>query len=195
MTDMSYLDINGRSFELLLERNRANISGYDGPARRARRGRRVPRRVHLRRADWLMSINVARYTEWCFLDERLSFVRKHTGNNTSANPTNGLDGAARHQGGVGGCSPGRCRPTGRWPTTGGDYRWTIQNARVGLAPAPTAGSPGTSSERAFPCWPDRRDKAYVLRAAAGHLAAGALGRRSVTLGIPSRPPGDRGRPG
>lgn len=35
-----------------------------------------------------MAINVARYTEWQYCDQRLSFTRQHPGNNTITNPTN-----------------------------------------------------------------------------------------------------------
>jgi hypothetical protein len=37
-----------------------------------------------------MFLNVARYTQWCYCDRRLSFVRKHPDNNTTTNPTNDL---------------------------------------------------------------------------------------------------------
>jgi len=126
VTDMSYLDITGRSFELLLERNRANISGS------------TVRRDLLLEAggfpvgytcaeDWLMSINVARYTEWCFLDERLSFVRQHTGNNTSVNPSNGLVTlrAIREVWSDELRPVPSHRPLADYGT---DYRWTVQNA-------------------------------------------------------------------
>ena len=82
-------DIEGRSFELLLGRSRGCISTAT-----------VRRDVLLEAGgfpngytcaeDWVMFINVARYTDWCYLDRRLSFLRKHPGNNTVTNPTNDL---------------------------------------------------------------------------------------------------------
>jgi glycosyltransferase involved in cell wall biosynthesis len=88
-SDMTYLDITGRSYDLLLGRFRGNISTA------------TVRRDLLLEAgcfpsgytcaeDWVMFINVARYAEWCYCDRRLSFVRKHDGNNTVINPTNDI---------------------------------------------------------------------------------------------------------
>ena len=89
VSSMAYLEITGRSFDLLLERNRTAISTV------------TVRRDVLERAggfphgytcaeDWVMAINVARYTEWQYCGRRLSFIRKHPGNNTTSNPTNDL---------------------------------------------------------------------------------------------------------
>jgi glycosyltransferase involved in cell wall biosynthesis len=79
--DMSYLDIYGASFDLLLECNRGNI------------GTATVRRDVVTRAgafpdgyrcaeDWAMFVNVARFTEWHYIDQPLSFVRIHQGNAT-----------------------------------------------------------------------------------------------------------------
>lgn len=86
---LDYIDIMGRSYDLLLERNRGVIStakvqrdvfegsgGFPDGATCAE--------------DWVMHLNVARLTEWHSLPDRLSFVRRHPGGNTSSNPTNGL---------------------------------------------------------------------------------------------------------
>jgi glycosyltransferase involved in cell wall biosynthesis len=88
-SDMRYLDITGRSFDLLLGRNRGCISTAT-----------VRRDVLVKAGgfpagytcaeDWVMFINVARYTEWCYCAQRLSFVRKHAGNNTIVNHTNDI---------------------------------------------------------------------------------------------------------
>ena len=87
--DMGYLQITGRSFDLLLERNRGVISTA------------VVRRDVLLEAggfpegmtcaeDWMMFINVARLAEWHVVPGRWSLVRRHSGNNTNTNPTNGV---------------------------------------------------------------------------------------------------------
>ena len=115
-TDMSYLDINGRSFELLLERNRGNISGATVHRDTLVRAGGFPV-GYTCGADWVMFINVARYTEWHFLDARLSFVRIHPGNNTRANPTNGLMTVRALDG-----SLGRPVPTGSPPSRPGRLR-------------------------------------------------------------------------
>jgi len=160
VTDMSYLDITGRSFELLLERNRANISGST-----------VRRDVLVAAGgfpdgytcaeDWLMSINVARYTEWCYLDERLSFVRKHSGNNTRTNTTNGLVTLRA----INEAWSERSRPI---PSDrplaeyGREYRWTVQNAlwnSIRMKQVSTAWRTLVEGLRLLPRW---TDKAYVF---------------------------------
>jgi len=89
VTDNSYLDITGRSYDLLLERNRGAIS--TGTVRRDVLEKAGSFPIGYTCAeDWVMFINVARYGEWCYLDRRLSFVRKHASNNTVTNPTNDI---------------------------------------------------------------------------------------------------------
>ncbi|GAA1469079.1 glycosyltransferase family A protein [Microbacterium thalassium] len=79
--DMNYLEIEGRSFDLLLERLRGSMSTAA-----------VRREVLLRAGgfpegmtcaeDWTMYVNVARFTEWRIIRERLAFFRDHGGTNT-----------------------------------------------------------------------------------------------------------------
>jgi glycosyltransferase involved in cell wall biosynthesis len=160
VTDMSYLDITGRSFEFLLERNRANISGST-----------VRRDVLVTAGgfpdgytcaeDWLMSINVARYTEWCYLDERLSFVRKHSGNNTSTNTTNGLVSLQA----IKEAWSDRSRPVPpHRPLAeyGREYRWTIQNALWYSIRRRQATTAWRILVEGLPLLPRWADKAYVL---------------------------------
>jgi glycosyltransferase involved in cell wall biosynthesis len=160
VTDMSYLDITGRSFEFLLERNRANISGST-----------VRRDVLLTAGgfpdgytcaeDWLMSINVARYTEWCYLDERLSFVRKHSDNNTSTNPTNGLVSLRA----INQAWSDRSRPVPpHRPLAeyGKEYRWTIQNALWYSIRRGQASTAWRILVEGLPLLPRGADKAYVF---------------------------------
>lgn len=82
-------DISGHSFDLLLGRSRGCIS--TATVRRdvlaAAGGFPVG---YTCAEDWVMFLNVARYTDWCYCDRRLSFIRKHGGNNTTTNPTNDL---------------------------------------------------------------------------------------------------------
>lgn len=87
---MEYLDINGRSFDRLLERLRGSMSTS------------AVRRDVLSAAggfpegmtsaeDWTMYVNVARLTEWHVVPERLGFFRDHARTNTRvASVTNGL---------------------------------------------------------------------------------------------------------
>ncbi len=160
MTDQSYLDITGRSFELLLERNRGNISGTT-----------VRRDVLVRAGgfpvgytcaeDWVMFINVARYTEWHYLDAPLSFVRFHPGNNTSANPTNGLMTiqAIRK---VWADRSHPVPPHRDLADYGTDYRWTIQNAVWDSIRRRQIGVAYDALREGFHLLPRRRDQAYVL---------------------------------
>ncbi|MDA8359994.1 MAG: glycosyltransferase family A protein [Actinomycetota bacterium] len=86
---MAYLEITGRSFDLLLERNRTAISTVTVRRDVFERAGGFPR-GYTCAEDWVMAINVARYTEWDYCERRLSFIRKHPGNNTTVNPTNDL---------------------------------------------------------------------------------------------------------
>ena len=81
VSDMDYLRIKGRSYDLLLEGLRGNLSSS------------AVRRTTLVKAgcfpegaicaeDWTMFVNVSRYTEWHFVEHRLVFMRTHEGNNT-----------------------------------------------------------------------------------------------------------------
>ena len=88
-SDGDYLNITGRSFDLLLGQNRENILTAS-----------IRRDVLVKAGgfpasytcaeDWVMAINVARYTEWHYINQRLAFRREHAGNNTKVNPTNDL---------------------------------------------------------------------------------------------------------
>lgn len=88
--DLDYLRIEGRSFDLLLERLRGSMSTA------------VVRRDLLLRAggfpdgmitaqDWVMYVNVARLTEWRVIPERLAFFRDHPRTATrTGSPRKGL---------------------------------------------------------------------------------------------------------
>lgn len=86
---MDYLDITGRSFDLLLERNRSAISTVTVRRDVLEQSGGFPH-GYTCAEDWVMAINVARYAEWHFCNQRLSFVRRHDSNNTISNPTNGI---------------------------------------------------------------------------------------------------------
>lgn len=76
LNDLSYLDTEGRSLELMLERNRGVISG--SVVRREVIDALPPVPDGLRRGqDWLLFINIAAVTEWHLVPERLVFIRLH----------------------------------------------------------------------------------------------------------------------
>jgi len=88
--NLSYLEIEGRSYDLLLERLRGSMSTAA-----------VERRVLLAAGgfpagmtsaeDWTMYVNVARFTEWHVVKKRLAFFRDHPGTNTRTRAlSNGL---------------------------------------------------------------------------------------------------------
>lgn len=72
--DWSYLDIEGRSFDLLLERNRGNTSGATIARELVERVGGFPR-VGTTGSDWALFLGVARLTEWSLVDRPLSFLR------------------------------------------------------------------------------------------------------------------------
>ncbi len=89
VSEMEYLDITGRSYDMLLERYRGTISTSTVRRDILERSGGFPH-GYTCAEDWVMAINVARYTEWHYFRRRLSFIRIHAGNNTSTNPTNDL---------------------------------------------------------------------------------------------------------
>lgn len=79
--DMSYLDIEGRSFDLLLERLRGSMSTSAVRRDLLRAAGGFPRGLTCAE-DWTMYVNVARLTEWHTVHKRLAFFREHGATNT-----------------------------------------------------------------------------------------------------------------
>jgi glycosyltransferase involved in cell wall biosynthesis len=81
VSDMTYLNIEGRSYDLLLGGLRGNLSS--SAVRRARliQAGGFPAGA-ICAEDWTMFVNVARYVEWHVIERRLVFMRMHAGNNT-----------------------------------------------------------------------------------------------------------------
>lgn len=87
--DFQYLDINGRSFELLLERSRGVMSSSVVERETAiRAGGFCP--MQSRGEDWTFFLNVARITEWHTLPQRLGFTRMHARQQSGADPEGGV---------------------------------------------------------------------------------------------------------
>lgn len=74
--DLSYLEIEGRSFDLLLERMRGSMSTTAVRRDLLLRAGGFPHGM-VTAQDWVMYVNVARLTEWRLLRERLAFFRDH----------------------------------------------------------------------------------------------------------------------
>lgn len=76
--DFRYLDIRGRSLELMLERNRGVIS-TSAVRREVLADLPRPPADLVAGADWILMTEVAARTEWCLQREGMAFYRLHTG--------------------------------------------------------------------------------------------------------------------
>lgn len=83
--DMTYLDIAGRSFDLLLAGLRGSMSTASVRSDVLRTAGGFPDGFAVAE-DWVMYVNVARFTEWHLLPERRAFFRDH-GDNATRHPT------------------------------------------------------------------------------------------------------------
>lgn len=72
--DLSYLQIEGRSFDLLLERMRGSMSTTAVRRDMLLHAGGFPHGM-VTAQDWVMYVNVARLTEWRLIRERLAFFR------------------------------------------------------------------------------------------------------------------------
>ena len=88
--DLRYLQIEGRSFDLLLERLRGSMSTAAVRRDLLMRAGCFPNGM-ITAQDWVMYVNVARLTEWHLVPDRLAFFRDHPGTLTRAgSPAKGL---------------------------------------------------------------------------------------------------------
>ena len=88
--DLSYLEIEGRSFDLLLERMRGSMSTTAVRRNLLLRAGGFPHGM-VTAQDWAMYVNVARLTEWRLLPDRLAFFRDHPDTITrTGSPIKGL---------------------------------------------------------------------------------------------------------
>ena len=83
------LDTTERGFELLLARSRVSMATFTVERTLLEQAGGFPEGC-TSAEDWVAAIQVARYAEWHYVDERLAFVREHPGRNTRRNPTNDL---------------------------------------------------------------------------------------------------------
>ena len=74
--DLGYLEIEGRSFDLLLERMRGSMSTTAVRRDLLVRAGGFPHGM-ITAQDWAMYVNVARLTEWRVVHHRLAFFRDH----------------------------------------------------------------------------------------------------------------------
>ena len=74
--NLGYLEIEGRSFDLLLERMRGSMSTTAVRRDLLVRAGAFPHGM-VTAQDWVMYVNVSRLTEWRLLRDRLAFFRDH----------------------------------------------------------------------------------------------------------------------
>lgn len=88
--DLGYLKIEGRSFDLLLERMRGSMSTTAVRRDILLRAGGFPDGV-ITGQDWVMYVNVSRLTEWHLVPDRLGFFRDHPSTITrTGSPLKGL---------------------------------------------------------------------------------------------------------
>jgi glycosyltransferase involved in cell wall biosynthesis len=89
-TDMGYLDIEGRSFDMLLDGLRGSMSTTAIDRMLLLNAGGFPA-GYTSAEDWTMYVNVSRFAEWHVVRERLGFFRDHVTTNTRSGGTrNGL---------------------------------------------------------------------------------------------------------
>lgn len=88
--DISYIHIEGRSYELLLARNRGVISTATVDRATCLSSGGFP--DGQRAEDWRFFVRVARFAEWQSIDRRLAFRRRHRLNTTTVSPDIPLSG-------------------------------------------------------------------------------------------------------
>jgi glycosyltransferase involved in cell wall biosynthesis len=158
--DTRYMEVHGRSFELLLERLRGDIDTV------------AVRRDIVEKAggfatgftyanDWLFFVNVARFVEWHYLPDRLAFRRQHAGRTTRTQVTNGVETlrAIHHMWAEDHLPTPAHRPLAAY---GRDYRFRVQetlweavrNRRPDLA--------RRALSLGMPLLPSWRDRVYAL---------------------------------
>jgi glycosyltransferase involved in cell wall biosynthesis len=158
--DTGYMDICGRSFELLLERLRGTINTA------------VVRHDVVDKVggfaqgftyanDWLYFVNVARFVEWHYIPKRLAFHREHSTRTTRTESTIGVETlrAMHHMWTEKSLPTPAHRPLTEY---GRDYRFRVQqvlwkaihNRRLDLAQ--------DALSLGMPLLPNWRDRVYAL---------------------------------
>lgn len=157
--DTSYLQIHGRSFDLLLERNRANVSGAAVRRDIVDRAGGFPVDIQCGE-DWLFSVNVARFVEWNYLPERLVFRRLHPTNTTRTMATNGVDAlqAIHQMWGEKSLPTPAHRPLAAY---GRDYRFRVQETLWGALHNRRFDLARRALSMGLPLLPNWRDRIYA----------------------------------
>jgi hypothetical protein len=158
--DTGYLEIHGRSFELLLERLRGDIDTV------------AVRRDIVEKAggfavgfayanDWLFFVNVARFVEWHYVPERLAFRREHASRTTRTQVTNGVETlrAIHHMWAEESLPTPAHRPLAAY---GRDYRFRVQETLWGAIRNRRLDLAQRALSLGMPLLPSWRDRIYAL---------------------------------
>jgi hypothetical protein len=106
-------------------------------------------------------LRVARLTEWYHLDERIAFHRRHSGNNTTTNPTNGLVNLRALR--MIWDDPEHAELPHRPLVEYGDgYRWTVQDALWSALSRRRLRLAFRAAKTGLPLLPRRLDRLYAL---------------------------------
>lgn len=158
--DTSYMDIRGRSFELLLERHRGDINTA------------AVRRDIVEKAggfaagftyaeDWLFFVNVARFTEWHYIPERLAFQREHATRTMRTRAAGGVETlrAIHHMWSEESLPAPAHRPLAAY---GRDYRFRVQETLWGAIRNRRPDLARRALSLGLPLLPRWRDRVYAL---------------------------------
>lgn len=158
--DTSYLDIRGRSFELLLERNRGTFVTATVRRDIVEKMGGFPTGFGYAN-DWLYFVNVARFVEWHHIPERLVFLRQHPISMTRTQATVGTETlrAIRHMWAEESLPTPAHRPLAAY---GRDYRFRVQETLWAAIRDRRFDLARRTLSLGMPLLPDWRDRVYAL---------------------------------
>lgn len=158
--DTSYMEINGRSFELLLERLRGDIDTVAVRRDIAQKaGGFVTGFTYAN--DWLFFVNVARFVEWSYVPERLVFRREHEHRTTRTQPAIGVETlrAIHHMWAEDSLPVPAHRPLAAYRR---DYRFRVQQALWGAVHDRRFDLARSALSFGMPLLPGWRDRVYAV---------------------------------
>jgi glycosyltransferase involved in cell wall biosynthesis len=158
--DSSYMEIHGRSFELLLERLRGDIDTVAVRRDIVTKAGGFPAGFTYAN-DWLFFVNVARFVEWHHIPERLAFRRQHASRTTRTQATNGVEilRAIHHMWAEGSLPTPAHRPLAGY---GRDYRFRVQETLWRAIRDRRPDLAWRALSLGLPLLPDWRDRVYAL---------------------------------
>jgi glycosyltransferase involved in cell wall biosynthesis len=159
-SDTGYMEIRGRSFELLLERLRGDIDTVAVRRDIVTKAGGFPAGFTYAN-DWLFFVNVARFVEWHYIPARLAFRRQHAGRITRTQVTNGVEilRAIHHMWAEESLPAPAHRPLAAY---GRDYRFRVQETLWGAIRDRRLDLTRRALSLGMPLLPSWRDRVYAL---------------------------------